>query len=622
MKIGSNPASGPVPAVEAPGREQRRAIAARAFALVSHHRGKLALLAGYIAACAALGVVSSFIVKAIVDVAIPGRNLPLLLWLTIGLFAVPIASHYLAMRQAVLTTMMAQTVINDIRNRLYHHLQKMSLEFFSGTRAGEIQSRLINDVLGLQGVLGNVLPTVATNAVSLIATLAAMLWISPGLAVISLLLLPGFLLNAKWVAGQRRALGRERQKTLADQSAHIQESLSISGVLLVKSFGREEHVYRDFQQRGQKLIDLDVKQQMAMRVGFMGLGFLFSLIPAVVYLFAGWQIIGGAVVFGTPMTIGALVAFTTLQARLFAPAAQLSNSQGDLENALVIFERIFEYLDLPVGIKEAAKPIRLERAQIRGAVTFDRVRFAYKSREAGAARAAARGDAFALEDVSFTLPPGAHAAVVGPSGGGKTTIGYLLARLLDVDAGAVTIDGYNVKDLAATTLSEAVGIVTQDTFLLHTSVLENLRFARPTATFDEVVAAAKDAVIHDRILALDAGYDTIVGERGFRLSGGEKQRLAIARILLKDPRILVLDEATSALDTRSEVAVQRALIRAMRGRTTITIAHRLSTVINADQILVIEHGRIVERGTHRGLLAQNGLYATLINQSAGEPVAV
>ncbi len=620
-----------------------------------------------------LGVINPLLIQRIFDDTIVKKNLPLLITYVTIMIITPIVSGLIGTYQTYLNNLIGQNVMRDFRNRLYEHLQSMSLRFFTGTRTGEIQSRLSNDVNGVQGVVTNTATSIVANISTVISTIIVMIFLSPLLTVISLGLLPVFLWITTRVGNVRRSTSKETQQSMASLTSMMQETLSVSGILLMKTFGRQQYSQDLFVKENQNLTNLEIRQQMIGRWFFMFINVFFSITPAIVYLVAGWQIITNSDPF---MTLGKIVAFTTLQSRLFFPVGQLLTIQVEVQGALALFDRIFEYLDMPIDIKDApdARSLDLERTQ--GRVAFKHVSFAYKSDEpdfvpdaTGQDKKAAKNAGLrkllpfrstpapangtnpsvvgvaslpavkgehsqnnanghngflhqtmrqTLNDISFEIQPGQLAALVGPSGAGKTTITYMVPRLYDVDSGAVEIDGNNVKDVKLSSLGEVIGVVTQETYLFHASVRENLLYARVDAAEEEMIAAAKAAAIHDRIMELENGYDTIVGERGYKLSGGEKQRIAIARVILKNPRILILDEATSALDTHSERLIQAALEKVMQGRTTLAIAHRLSTILAADVILVVDKGEIVERGTHQELLALGGLYAQLYNEQFGK----
>ncbi len=594
-----------------------------------------------------LGLVNPLMIRFVFDDAIGKRNLNLLLILVGIMFIMPVITGIIGVGQTYLNNIVGQRVMRDFRNKLYDHLQSMSLRFFTSTRTGEIQSRLSNDVGGVQSVVTDTATSVVSNISTAISTIVAMAIISPLLTLISLGLLPIFLYITYKVGNVRRSTSKKTQQSLAALTAMMQETLSVSGILLTKTFARQKYAQKRFEDENQNLTDLEVRQQMIGRWFFMFIGTFFSITPAVVYLVAGWQIIHNPV--GAGITLGGIVAFTTLQSRLFFPIGQLLSVQVEIQGALALFDRIFEYLDLPIEISDAPHALHLDPNEARGEIRFNDVSFTYKRDDAAApggllaATTEEDGDEPVkrvvspkpvvvaeaeelearptLSHVSFEIQPGQLAALVGPSGAGKTTITYLVPRLYDADSGAVEIDGHNVKDIALDSLGEIIGVVTQETYLFHASVRENLMYARDTATEEEMIAAAKAAAIHERIMELDDGYDTIVGERGYKLSGGEKQRIAIARVILKNPRILILDEATSALDTHSERLIQAALEPLMKNRTTLAIAHRLSTILAADIILVVDKGEVVERGTHDELMALDGLYARLYKEQFSREVA-
>ena len=550
------------------------------------------------------------------------------------MIALPIISGLVGVGQSYLNNVIGQSVMQDLRTALYAHLQKMPLRFFTETKTGEIQSRLANDVGGVQSVVTDTASSLTSNVAIALSTIVAMFIIDWRLTLLSLGLLPFFMYLTYRVGKVNREVRGETQKSLAEMSAVTEETLSVSGMLLSKTFGQQRSAIDRFSKLNRQLATLQVRQAMVGRWFFMIIGTIFSITPAFVYWLAGFLAIQGD---PSAPTIGDIVAFTTLQSRLFFPLGQLLNVQVEIQGALALFDRIFEYLELDPVIVDAPDAVDLAAGPVAGRIRFRDVAFTYPTpppRQEDPNVAVASDDGsnganppperppvpapeplpFGLRDIDFEVAPGELVALVGPSGSGKTTTTYLVPRLYDVDAGSVEIDGRDVRRLTLESLGRVIGFVTQETYLFHATVRENLLYARPDATQDELERASRAAAIHDRIVELPQGYDTIVGERGYKLSGGEKQRIAIARVLLKDPRILILDEATSALDTVSERLIQRALERLERGRTTLAIAHRLSTILRADQILVYEQGRIVERGTHASLLERGGLYARLYRE--------
>jgi len=667
-------------------KERRGQTIKRIAAFFRPYRIQVGVVLFAIIVTSILGLLNPLLLKLLIDVAIPQEN-----WFLLNLFVglmifLPIVTGLIGVGQAYLNNVIGQNVMQDLRGALYLHLQRMPLRFFTETRTGEIQSRLANDVGGVQAVVTDTAATITSNLAVSISTVIAMFLIDWRLTLLSLGLLPFFMYLTFRVGKVRREVSGETQKSLAELTAHTEETLSVSGILLAKTFGQQDASVARFRTINARLAALQIRQAMVGRWFFMIIGTVFSITPAFVYWLAGYLVIQGD---PSAPTIGDIVAFTTLQSRLFFPVGQLLNVQVEIQGALALFDRIFEYLEMDPEIVDAPDAIELHVADVRGQVRFHDVSFQYptavvpstRAHEAVAERrgvagedadeldaervataAAGTGDvavatavvmdenarrgeadaeveaeaeaddatddaagdgdvpeipvvpSFRLEHIDFEAEPGELVALVGPSGSGKTTTTYLIPRLYDVDSGAIEIDGHDIRRIRLQSVGELVGVVTQETYLFHDTVRTNLLYARPDATEGELHAAATAAAIHDRIMELPQGYDTVVGERGYKLSGGEKQRIAIARVLLKDPRILILDEATSALDTVSERLIQAAFERLMVGRTTIAIAHRLSTIHRADRILVYDRGRIVERGTHTELIALGGLYARLYRE--------
>ena len=543
---------------------------------------------------AALGVLPAYIVRAIFDNALNPAHPDgdLLNWLVIGFVAVPIISGLIGVWQNYLGVMMGQKVMFDLRNSLYSHLQRLSLRFFTSTRTGEVISRVVNDVNGVQDVVTGTFTSILSNVLTLIVTAVAMFTIDWRLSLLSLCTLPLLIYPTLLVGRARYRISKDTQAKFATMSQVLQETLSISGIVLVKSFMRQGYEVARFSKENADLMRLQIRGRMVGRWFFMLIGLFTAVAPALVYWFGGHEVIAGR------MSIGDILAFTALVTRLFLPVTTLLSVNTDVQSSLALFDRIFEYLDEKPDIVERPDPITPPQPAQRA--EFSHVGFSYSD-----------GNRPALADISFTMEPGTVTALVGPSGAGKTTITYLLPRLYDATEGQVSIDSYDVRDLSFKWLGDQIGIVTQETFLFNASVRDNLRYGKTDANDDELIVAAKQAQIHDLIASMPNGYDTIVGERGYKLSGGEKQRIAIARVILKDPRILILDEATSALDSHSEAAVQAALANLMQGRTSLVIAHRLSTILSANQILFVQDGRIAERGSHAQLLAAEGLYSQL-----------
>ena len=581
----------------------------RVIALFRPHKMGLAIVSAIVIISGALSILTPLLIRNLIDKALfPASELPNidLLWkISLELVGLTILGALLGLWQTYLTAGIGQAVLRDLRTKLFDHLQSLSLKFFTGTRTGEIQSRLQNDVGGLQTVVSDTAATYVSNVVVLISTVIAMIILSWQLTVVSLIILPVFIWLTSVVGKYRRRVSAATQVSLADMSAITEESLSVSGVLLAKSNGQQAGASDGYRKQSSILARLQVKQQIVGRGFFIVVSSFFSVLPVAVFIVTGYVNTGGIVI-----TAGTILAFTGLQTRLFFPLGQLLQSTTEISSSLALFNRIFDYLDVEADIVDKDDAIDLPEP-VKGRIEFDAVRFSYDPKPK-------KGEpTYALKGVDFTIEPGMLAAFVGPSGAGKTTISYLVPRLYEVTEGAVRIDGHDVRDVKATSLANAIGVVTQESYLFHATINQNLRYANPEATEEQIQAAARAAQIHDRILTFDEGYDTMVGERGYRLSGGEKQRLSIARVVLKNPRILILDEATSALDTTNERLVQAALKPLMKDRTTIAIAHRLSTIRSADVIFAVNDGRIVEHGSHDELLAHGGVYADLYEQQFG-----
>jgi ATP-binding cassette subfamily B protein len=576
----------------------------RVAQLFSPYRRRLTLLLSLIFLSAALGVISPFLLREILNTAYPKHDTTLLAELVAGMIVLSILTSVIGVAQTWISNQVGQRVMHDLRAAVYAHLQRMSLAFFTRTRTGEVQSRIANDIGGIDSVVTSTATSIVQNVTTVVATVVAMFLLDWRLAVFSLVLLPFFVWLTRRVGEERRRIQSVRQSRLADMSSLVEESLSVSGILLGKTMGRSPELVRRFSDESGELAELEVRARMAGRWRMGTVQMSFAIMPALVYLFGGLRFGGGPAI-----SIGTVVAFTTLQTRLLFPIQSLLSVGLEVQTSLALFGRIFEYLDLPVDIVERPGARALE--DVRGDVTLSGVCFRYEP-----------GAPWTLRDVTAVVPAGTRTALVGETGSGKTTLAYLVARLYEPESGTVAIDGVDIRDVTLQSLAATVGLVSQETYLFHASIRENLRFACPEATDREIEQAAAAAQIHELIAGLPDGYDTLVGERGYRFSGGEKQRMAIARTILRNPPVLILDEATSALDNETERAVQHALDELARGRTTIAIAHRLSTVRDADQILVLDGGRIVERGSHDELADAGGRYEALLRGAEVMPEVV
>lgn len=604
-------------------------VLGRIVKLLKPYRTLITLVGVTVVAGAVITSLLPFLTQAAFDRALfppsGNVNLPLLAWLVLAMCLLPIVAALLGIVQNWLTSTVGNSAMADLRGDLFAHLQKMELAFFTSTKTGAIQSRLANDVAGVRTVLTDTATSILQNSVTVAAAFISMLILSWQLTIITLVVMPLFVWIQLKVGRRRQVLARRTQESLSEMTSITEESLSVSGILLSKAFNRGDAEVARYRDANREQTKLQVKQAMTGRTFFATVQAFFAITPALIYLAAGYMIDGGS-----DLTAGTLVAFTTVQARLQMPLMQLMRVSLDVQTSLALFRRIFEYLDLVPAIVDRDDAIEISPVTVQGHIEFVDVWFRYpEPRELSGAVSHDRfGDSgvrietvtapevehWALRGVSMVIEPGQLAAIVGPSGSGKTTATYLVPRFYDVPRGAIRVDGRDVRDITQSSLTDCIGMVTQEPYLFHGTIRDNIAYARPDATAAQIEQAARDANIHDRIMSFADGYETITGERGYRLSGGEKQRLAIARVLLLDPPILILDEATSALDTETERLVQDALERATRDRTTIAIAHRLSTIHNADVIFGLEDGEVVEHGTHEELSRAGGLYARLYDE--------
>ncbi|GMR02621.1 MAG: ABC transporter ATP-binding protein [Acidimicrobiia bacterium] len=596
-----------------------RALLSRVLAYARPYRGQLAVVLATIVVISLLSLVPPLLIRTLIDTAIPTKDLQLVTWLGLGMVAVPLINGVVGVLQRRSTARMGEGIIFDLRRELFDHLQSMSLGFYTNTRTGELMSRLNSDVIGAQQAVTSTFVALVSNTFTVIATSIIMLRLEWRLTLLAISILPLFIIASRHVGKRLRDVRRQQMVNNATMNTLMQETLSVSGALLVKLFGRASYESDRFATAAAEVRDLGVRQAVIGRWFFMALGLLSALGTAVTF----W--LGSVFVINDVITLGTIVALSAYLGSLYGPLAALANARVEFTTSLVSFERVFEVLDLPLDIPEPGDPVELDH--VAGSLEFRDVSFTYEASADSGLESVRRfgwGDTGQVDDnpqrkpssrtldrMSFSVKPGQTVALVGPSGAGKTTMTYLVPRLYDVTDGAVLIDGIDVRRIEPPSLAKAVGVVTQETYLFHDTIEANLRYAKPSATLEELRAAAEAANILDHIDSLPEGFATRVGERGYRLSGGEKQRIAIARVILKDPSILILDEATSHLDARSEALVQEALERVMQGRTSLVIAHRLSTILNADVILVVDNGRVRESGTHRDLLDLSGLYARL-----------
>ncbi|MFB9581780.1 ABC transporter ATP-binding protein [Streptomyces goshikiensis] len=572
--------------------EPTRAPVRRIVRLFHPYRGRLLIVVALIAGASVIALTVPLMVRELFDTALPQGRTGLLSALALGMSLASITGSAISVLESYISTSVGQRVMHDLRSQVYSHLQELPLAFFTRTRTGEVQSRIANDIGAMQATVTSTVSSLVSSLTTVIASAIALLIMDWRLAVLSFSVLPLFILISRRVGELRRIFVRRRQRQMASMSSMVEERLSVSGILLSRTMGRSKELSADFIAESQALCDLQVQSSMAGRWRQSVIQMIMSLMPVLIYWSSGMTAARGH----AAISLGTLIAFVSLQQGLFGPTLSLLGVGVALQGSMALFERVFEYLDLPKTITEPEVPVQL--ADVQGNIRFEAVDFSY-------------GDVPTLSGIDITVPAGGSLAVVGETGAGKTTIGYLVARLYDVTGGRITLDGVDLRELGSHTLTSSIGVVSQETYLFHASIADNLRFAKPEATDQELVDAAKAAQIHHLIEGLPDSYDTVVGQRGLRMSGGERQRIAIARTLLRNPPVLVLDEATSALDSQTERSVQRALDTLAAGRTVITIAHRLSTTRDADEIVVLEGGRIAERGSHDDLLLRGGTYASM-----------
>ena len=603
---------------EPPKSPMARETLIRVAKLYRPYRFALLLVAGFILVSAVLQIVTPLLIRQIIDDAIPNNDRNLLATLTGGMMLVAVLGGGISYGTTYLNSKTGLTVMEDLRLAVYAHLQKLPLSFFTSTRTGDLQTRISSDVAGTQTLLTDTLGVLISNSVIVISSVIAMLVISWQLSIVSLVTIPIFATVMLSVGRRRRAITRETQRTLSDLTSRTGETLSVSGVMLSKTFGREADQLAGFEENSTKLTVLSLRRTMTGQRFFVVMQTFFTMAPAIIWLLGGYMITGDR----DAVSLGDIVAFTAIQTRVLFPLAGLFNRAVQISSSIALFDRIFEYLDIDPKIIDPENPVEVELSQFKGELEYKDVGFKYAELPSPVKRSKSdelrprltAESPFSLSGINFSVPSGGLTALVGPSGAGKTSVGYLLARLYDTDSGSVSIDGINIKDMRQTDLSKLIGVVSQDSFMFHASVRDNLVFGKPEATEEEMIDATKAAQIYDLIDGLPDRFETIVGERGYRLSGGERQRLAIARVILSNPQILLLDEATSSLDTLSERLIQQALGRLREGRTTVAIAHRLSTVVAAGQILVMEDGKIADRGTNEELLERSSLYRRLYEE--------